>query len=217
MARLWVSPTEPAELRERADVVSMHPETFGVDILVHGLAHSVGVQRKTISDLIASLQDGRLAEQVMKMGRLNVAIVLLEGKFNWTHDGHLVSNGWGERLTEVAFKKIKLSVLASGVHIDHSTGLHDTLKWIESAMTWCDNSEHSTLQPKGRDVRGAWGDRAVEHYRLGVLSSFPGIGPELARRILDEVGWPFEISVDLSSVKGLGKKRLASIREVFDE
>jgi hypothetical protein len=42
------------------------------------------------------------------------------------------------------------------------------------------------------------------------------MGPELARRILDEIGWPMELTGDLLSVKGLGKKKFDSIKEVFD-
>jgi ERCC4-type nuclease len=216
MAKLWVSPTEPPPLKEMADVVSMHPEEYGVDVLIHGLAHSIGIQRKTISDLLASLQDGRLAEQVAKMQRLDFSIILLEGRFNWTGEGHLISNGWGEKLSKSRFRRMILSILAAGVHVEFTVDLNDTLEWVEAATSWADAYEHSTLQAKGRDVRGQWGEKKTEHYRLSVLCSFPGIGPELARRILDEIGWPMELTGDLLSVKGLGKKKFDSIKEVFD-
>jgi ERCC4-type nuclease len=40
-------------------------------------------------DLIASVQDGRLAEEVQRMaacGKLDVQVVLVEGRPNWTVD-----------------------------------------------------------------------------------------------------------------------------------
>lgn len=217
MAKLWVSPTEPQALRDIADVVSMHPEDYGVDALVHGLAHSIGIQRKTISDLMASLQDGRLAEQVAKMQRLDFSMILIEGRFNWTGEGYLITGGWGERVSEAGFRRMKLTILAAGVHIEHAVNLNDTLEWVKTAASWSDAQEHSTLQAKGRDMRGQWGEKRTEHYRLSVLSSFPGIGPELAKRILDEVGWPMKLTGDLMQVKGLGKKKFDAIRKVFDE
>ena len=57
---IWVSPTEPAQLRAIADRVSMYPEDFGVDVLIAGKGNMLGVQRKAIPDFLASVEDGRL-------------------------------------------------------------------------------------------------------------------------------------------------------------
>lgn len=217
MAKLWVSPTEPESLREIADVVSMHPEDYGVDALIHGLAHSIGIQRKTIPDLLSSVGDGRLAEQVAKMHRLDHTIVLIEGRTNWTSEGYLIVNSWGERVSRTSFRKMVLTIRAAGVHVEFSSDLADTIDWIKVACSWADAHDHSTLKPKGKETRGDWGEKRRDHYRVSVLCSLPGIGPELASRILDEIGWPFELTGDLMQVKGVGKKKVDEVRRIFDD
>jgi competence protein ComEA len=44
------------------------------------------------------------------------------------------------------------------------------------------------------------------------LEALPGIGPVIARRIID--GRPYRSADDLERVKGIGRKRLAEIRSM---
>ena len=99
MSAVYVAPTEPASLRAAADHVSQHPERFGVDVLIVGAHHTVGIQRKTVSDLLASLDDGRLAEQSILMKGLgpNEVVVLIEGAVRFVNDV-LVTGAWGESI-----------------------------------------------------------------------------------------------------------------------
>ena len=217
MALLFVSPTEPERLRNMADRVSMHPEDYGVDVMVHGLAHSIGLQRKTISDLVSSLGDGRLAEQVVKMRRLDQTLVVVEGPMRWTNEGELLLNGWGEKLDLQRWRRIQLTLLGAGVHVVTSTDLEDTAHWITVACRWADSHDHSTLKPVGKAMRGEWGERRLEHYQMSVLCTVPGIGPELAQRIIEEVGFPFRLENGhrLNEVKGLGPKKMKEIEVIF--
>ena len=210
---IWVSPTEPAPLRQLGDRVSMFPEEFGVDVLVAGQGDMVGVQRKTIADFCASVQDGRLAEQVVKMGRLDMAVVLLEGK-PWFVNGALVQDGWGREISQEAWRRMIWTVRAAGIHVEEVDSLEETCTYVGQLHRWCESDGHSTLAVKGKRVQGAWGERGVRHYRMQMLCGLPGMGEELAGRVLEQVGWPFELVVDLTQVRGLGKKKVGEIERI---
>lgn len=211
---IWVSPTEPQSLREIADKVSMYPEDFGVDVLVAGPGEMVGIQRKTVADFVASVEDGRLAEQVVKMDKLDHAMVVIEGPVEFLAGG-LVLNGWGRSISKAGWRRMMLTVRAAGVHVEYSRDIADTIEWVVATAGWCMAPGHSTLQVKGRRVEGKWGERTQEHYRVAMLASLPGVGEELARRIIAEVGWPLELVKDLGQVKGIGAKKVQSIKEVL--
>jgi len=217
MARIWVSPTEPRWLTDMADVVSMHSEDYGADVLVHGITQSIAIQRKEVGDLISSAGDGRLAEQVVKLKRADTAIIILEGPLNWTTDGYLLTSGWGEKFTKVRFQRMVLSLAHAGVPLMFAADAAETAAWVTTACRWADATEHTTLAPKGARVSNDWGERRVEHYQLAVLSSLPGLGIELARRILNDIGFPFTLNEKLKDVKGIGKKKYDTIRKITDE
>lgn len=210
---IWVSPTEPGPLREVAGRVSMFPESFGVDVLVAGQGEMVGVQRKTVTDLIASVEDGRLAEQVVKMGRLDMAVILLEGR-PWFRNGALVHDGWGRQISEEAWQRMLWTVRRAGVQVDQVDDLPGTVRYVEQLARWCESEGHSTLSVKGKKVVGRWGEKEAHHYRMQMLMGLPGVGAELAERILEQAGWPFELVVELDQVRGLGKKKVEAIRKV---
>lgn len=215
MAQVYVAPTEPAKLRAVADVVSQHPERFGVDVLINGRHHIVGIQRKTVSDLLASLDDGRLAEQSILMQGLgpNEVVVMIEGSVRFVDD-NLVVNSWGGTISRRQFKRICSTLRSAGIHLERSESLEDTVAWVEVLSEWCDVEAHTTLQPVSRSVKGDWGERKREHYQTQVLMGLPGVGKGLAQRILDTVGMPLRLVGDLRSVRGMGDKKVKAIEEI---
>lgn len=216
MARMWVSPTEPTVLRQMADVVSMHPEDFGADVLVHGIANSVAIQRKEVNDLLSSLADGRLAEQVVKLQRADLALIVVEGPLHWTLNGELITNGWGESFTRSRWNRMILSLAQAGVVMVEVQDFAAMIVFVTDACRWADSTDHSTLQPKGRKVANEWGEKRVEHYQLAMLTTLPGVGIELARRIIKEVGFPFTLTAQLKDVKGVGPKKIAEITKIVE-
>ena len=87
---MLISPTEPTPLKALGKVSSLS-EKYGADILMLVKDIRVGVQRKLFpNDLMASLADGRLYDQIRKMSELNHAVVVLEGRGEWTTEGVLM-------------------------------------------------------------------------------------------------------------------------------
>ena len=221
MSIIYVAPSEPEALRSVADHVSQHPERFGVDVLLVGAHNTVGIQRKTVSDLVASLNDGRLAEQsvLMKGLALDEVVVLIEGNVRFV-DNSLMIGGWGEKLSRKQFKRVLATLRASNIHVHPSESLEDTVHWVEVLGEWADVEHHSTLAPVGRTVAGDWGEKKRKHYQVQVLMGFPGIGKGLAERIVDVLGGlPFmwKDKEALGAVPGVGKKKLRAMEELLDE
>jgi ERCC4-type nuclease len=209
-AELLVAPTEPLPLR-RLGALSTEPERHGCDVLWRdGVAGLVGIQRKTLTDLWASLRDGRLARELLAMSAsLTVAVLLLEGRQRW---------GPGGRLSTAAvpfdrdqLRGLLLSVQQRGVWVVPTDDLDDSARAIVHLRSWVAKRRHTSLdlRPSGRSgppARG-WG--------VQLLQAFPHVGPGVAGAVWDHFGGvPLAWTVDareLSEVALVGPVRAASM------
>lgn len=213
---MLISPTEPERLRAIGRTSSI-PESYGVDyLLLSKHLGQVGVQRKEISDFVASVYDGRLTKELDMMGALGQGILLLEGRPQWTVDGKLVSNG---RWTKAQHRGTIWSIHSRGYWIDTVPTLTDSIEYLSLLTKWCQKDRHSSLRsrPKARSVWGTANDR---DWGIHALQSFPGIGYEIAAAIYDKFGgvplvWTVKPS-ELETVEGLGPKRVGRLIELLD-
>jgi ERCC4-type nuclease len=195
----------------------MLPETFGCDLLFAANGRWAGVQRKEFKDLISSIRDGRLGEQIAKMSDpgLCYRMVVVEGSAKWTMSGDLVGR-YGGGVTRQSLRKILWTARANGLWVDFSDSLDDTVRLLETFEEWCKKDVHRSLSGRPA-VRSQWGTVNSRDYQVHLLQGLPGVGPELAAKILDQVGMPMMLDPqsDLLSVSGLGPKRVAAITAVF--
>lgn len=219
VAGLHVAPTEPKALKALGRV-SMLPERFGVDVfwLVRGQRH--GVQRKELSDLLASVDDGRLGKELAQMRSAGLqGVVVVEGRMTFTSDGDLVT-GFGRNWKREQVWGVELAIQQEGAWLVHTNSLADTIAFVRSFERWTQKNRHGSLQ--GRPAaKGIWGTKATDaDFACHVLSSVPGIGQDAARKIFNAYGTlPLVWSGDweeLAKVKGLGPKRIGSLRKLFD-
>ena len=83
---MLASPTEPKQLRDLGTTSSI-PENHGADFLIVAQKRRIGVQRKQFpGDLLASLNDGRLYNQIPHLSELDHALLIVEGHGRWTDD-----------------------------------------------------------------------------------------------------------------------------------
>lgn len=215
---LFVSPAEPRELRNLGRV-SPICEKRGVDFLFPSKGKWYGIQRKAIPDLIASMQDGRLAKEIAQMQWLNRALLIVEGKARFTLDGEMITNGYGKGINKAGFHGILWSVQAKGVAVDFTDSLQDTASLIETFVRYSQREVHSALERRpGPD--SIWGKPNHREYQLHLVMGIPGVGPELAERIVDELGMPFGWNItveDLATIKGIGKKKAQQIYACLGE
>ena len=213
---MLISPTEPEPLRALGRTSAI-PERYGCDfLLLTKHLGQVGVQRKELSDLVASVYDGRLAKELDQMQALGQAILLLEGKPQWTVDGSLISRG---QWTKAQHRGTLWSIHSRGLWIDTVASQAESIEYLSLLTRWCQKDRHHQLRsrPKAKSVWGTVGDR---DWGIHLLQSFPGVGYETAASIFDKCGgvplaWTVKPS-ELEGVDGLGKKRVGKLVELLD-
>lgn len=215
-----VAPTEPKKLRDHAGKVSMVPERYGCDVLWTANGVMVGVQRKEFADLVASVADGRLGMQLDQMAGIldagGVTAVVVEGDGQWTGEGQWAGRGSG--LSVAQYRGVMWSVQSKGVWWGQTRDLDGTIGWLGEFERWTGKARHRGLS-KRESPRNQWGVAGNRDFERHLLQGFPGIGYELADRILDQVGMPFvmtaEMEEKLAGVKGMGAKKITAMRKAL--
>lgn len=206
-----VSPSEP-EVVQALGVVSPEPEVHGVDVLWTGARGRVGVQRKAVDDLVASVRDGRLRREIALMRWLSARVLLVEGRLRWSPSGLLTTVG--ARSSKEELRGLLLSVQLRGVWVVHTDDVDDSVRALIHLRRWTLKRAHRSLE-----VDRARGDPATREWGVRLLQSFPGVGPGVSGAIWDHFGglplaWTCTAS-ELSSVRGVGPQRANSMSVLF--
>lgn len=201
---MLVSPTEPPEFRVLGEVSSV-PEMYGADFLLYGpKIGRVGVQRKEISDLVASIRDDRLREQVERLKGLDVGMVIIEGRIEWTNDGHLL--GISSPFTRAQLLGMLWHLQSIGLWISFTSSKTETTECISLFSRWIAKERHTSLTGR-RTPRNQYGTRDNEDWQIHILQGFPGLGYERARAVREFYGGlPLSWTGTLSDVPGIGEK-----------
>lgn len=215
---MLVAPTEPHALK-KLGTVSSRPERMGVDFLFSAGGQWCGVQRKEISDLIASVHDGRLQREAAQMQGLSKRMLVVEGKLQWTMDGVLMGKGFGRDWTLQMHRGILWSLQDRGIWVAGSDDHNGTASCILHFEAWCKKAKHTALTRRP-GPESLWGSPDNRDFGMHLLMGIDGIGPEMAGAIYDEFGGvPMAWTVgedDLTRIKGIGKvkagKLLAALR-----
>lgn len=199
-----IAPTEPAAIRQLG-VTSPQPEAHGCDVLWA----DVGVQRKELGDLWASLRDGRLARAIAAMAAtVAVRILVVEGRVRWSPSGRLATAAMP--LDRDGLRGLLLSIQHAGVWVVHTDDVADTARALVHLRSWTAKPQHSSVLLRPAAPRGS--PPGTRTWGIHLLQSFPGIGPTVAGSIVDHFGglpplaWTCERS-DLAAVAGVGPVR----------
>jgi len=166
------------------------------------------VERKTMTDLVESIKDGRLFGQGCRLaGADRWAAVILEGT--------------GRDLAECAMRRearqgalITLTVFL-GIPLLRSLGPEETARLMLYAAHQGRAVATGALARRGRRPRGKY------RVQSRVLQGLPGVGPERAKRLLERFG-SLEAVVaasadDLASVQGIGASTAQAIRWAVED
>lgn len=205
---MLVSPAEPAFLRALG-TVSGRCEERGVDFLFPAYQLGpVGVQRKEISDLLASVYDGRLSREIAQMSVLQYKVLLIEGRLQWTQDGFLVSTNrpW----TRAQHDGLLWSCQLHGLWTAFTSDIDDTKAWLGRFGKWLLKKTHNGVLTRVGPKPGQWATRESKEWGVHLLQGVEGIGYERAERIWEFFGQvPMAWTVgadDLEQVDGIGPK-----------
>jgi len=206
-----VSGTEPKALKKLGKVSSV-PERYGADFLIMGKRTRIGVQRKQFpSDLLSSLNDGRLYQQLPSLSDLDLSLLIIEGHGRWTEDGELIADKYHQFTIRQLHGLLFSIMFEFKVPSIWVADMGDTADVLINLEAWAKKAKHTSLKSRPGPDRSSWGSTSEKHLAQHVVQGFPGVGQELAGRIVDKFeGVPLTWTVDVDemmTVEGIGKKK----------
>ena len=163
------------------------------------------VERKTISDLISSIFDGRLFDQCNRMKEhYQFPILIIEGDINEI-----------EELTEnpfVFYGAISSIAIDFKIPVIPTPNASHTSKLL---MSMCSRKDAS----KGPFIKKIRKSNDLQTQQLSMLCSLPGVGEKTAIRMLEKFGTPLSVLnssiTELSKVSGFGEARAKNIKKIL--
>ncbi|HIE53416.1 MAG TPA: hypothetical protein EYP85_16820 [Armatimonadetes bacterium] len=167
------------------------------------LSERVGVERKSVFDLVDSLKGKRIFHQIQDL-RENFArpLLIVEG-------GNLYAAG--RTFSGTIRRLLAWIVVGQGVPVLHTQNSQDTAAFLMTI---------ARQEQQGLDfevsLRGERRARTPAEQQLRVLEGFPGVGPRLAATLLRHFGSLESVlqasEEELLAVPGLGPERASQIR-----
>ena len=165
------------------------------------------VERKSVSDLISSIFDGRLFDQCNRLKEhFAHPVILMEGNV--------------EEIEQIVENPLVFYGAMSAVAIDFKIPIIPTPSATHTAkmlVSMCSRKE-SLRGPFLKKIKKS---DDLSRQQLSVLCSLPGIGEKLATRMLAKFGSPSKTLnaslADLAKVEGLGEARAKKIKQMLDQ
>ncbi|MDA4128545.1 MAG: helix-hairpin-helix domain-containing protein [Thaumarchaeota archaeon] len=173
------------------------------------LSPEVAVERKTISDLVASIYDSRIFYQAAQISSAYAKpFLLVEG------DSKKVSELTGNMKSY--FGAISSVSMAYGLRVIFTANKAETAIAISELLR--NIRSRPSLQPP-RPIPPK--SKSPAQQQIYLISSLPGVGDKLAKRLLLRYGTPRRVlsltEGELAMVHGIGWKRAARIKHILDE
>jgi len=163
------------------------------------------VERKTVSDLVSSIFDGRLFDQCHRLKEhYQFPILIIEGDIDEI-----------EELTEnplVFYGAISSIAIDFKIPVIPTPNATHTSKLL---ISMCSRKDAS----KGPFIKKIRKSNDLQKQQLSMLCSLPGVGEKTAIRMLEKFGTPLRVLsssiIELSKVSGLGVARAKNIKKVL--
>ena len=165
------------------------------------------VERKTMLDLVASIIEGRLFSQSLRLVEAPLpAALVVEGS-----DGDLSATAMRWEAIQGALVTVTLFM---GLPVLRTRDQHDTVRTLAFAAR---QRRCATTDTLTRRTRRPKGKKALQSY---VLQGLPGVGPTRAKRLLDRFGSMEGVitasAEALQGVEGLGPETIRKMRWAID-
>ena len=163
------------------------------------------VERKTISDLVSSVFDGRLFDQCSRLKEhYQFPILLIEGDIDEIEK--LIENPF------VFYGAISSIAIDFKIPVIPTPNASHTSKLL---ISMCSRKD-PTSGPFIKKIRKS---NNLQKQQLTMLCSLPGVGEKTAIRMLEKFGTPLKVLsssiTELSKVSGLGEARAKNIKKIL--
>lgn len=204
-----------ADERERASGVPEELSKLGVRVYFsqlrvgdYAVTPEIGVERKTVQDLVSSIYDSRIFYQAHRISSSYAKpYLLIEGDSKEV--AKLASN------IKSYYGAIASVSLAYGLRMLFTANQRETAIAIEELA----RNARSRPVTLARELPPK--SKSVSQQQLYMVSSLPGVGTKLAKRLLLKFGTPRRImnltEGELSMTAGIGWKKAERIKHLLDE
>lgn len=156
-------------------------------LMPNNAAIVVGIERKTVSDMVGSLSSGRLRKQLAALRAVcTTSYLLVEGPLDFTQqDGKLLlkmggrTSGWNF----AAIHNFLSGLHMSGTGWGHTSSQLETVLWLTSLYKFL-SKEHALVPQIIHPHKQA--DELTQPER--VLCAIDGVGPKVAKLLLTKYG-----------------------------
>jgi len=165
-------------------------------------------ERKTLTDLVAAIIDGRLFKQALRLAGTHLRpVMILEGTSRDLADSGMRGESVQGALVTVA--------LFCGIPLPRTRTPEETVRTMLFAARQAQTCATGALPRHG------WRPKGKQARQLYILQGLPNIGPERARRLLARFG-SIEAAFnarpeELLSVAGIGQRVADKIRRAVEE
>jgi len=190
------------EILRKSNITVEEKKLFIGDYLIN---KHIAVERKTTRDFVISIIDGRLFSQASRLKRYaEVQLMIIEGT-------DLFYTGYEINPQAIKGAIVSLSV-SWQIPLIFSKSPEGTAEILVMAGIQDVKYRDEILKRAGRRPR-----RLLTR-KLFLLQGLPGIGPKIAKRMLEHFGSVEKIIAasehEISCVEGIGRKKASMIREV---
>ena len=169
------------------------------------VAPEIIVERKTVSDLVSSIFDGRLFDQCNRLKEhYKFPILLIEGDTS--------------EIEELAENPFVFYGAISSIAIDFKIPVIPTANASHTSkllVSMC--SRKDTIN--GPFIKKIRKSNDLQKQQLSMLCSLPGVGEKTATRMLEKFGTPLKVlsssTTELSKISGLGEARAKNIKKIL--
>lgn len=197
---------------------------------------NIGVERKTVEDLMSSMRSGRLSgHQIIGMRkeydriyvlierpvRCNPKTGLLESAKYWQKRWRPVGHGKKRYLAKNFWNYINSLQMIAGITVVYTHTKTESARWIDSTFMWW-NKEWSDHQSHEMTYDpGLFAQLRKPNLTTRVAMQFQGVGSKLAKRIGERFKTPKELFSsyveELQEVEGISHNKAMSIYRQYEE
>ena len=175
------------------------------------LSHDIAIERKTVSDLLSSIYDGRLYIQCSELLKFySKPVVIIEGDISsvFSNDRNIQ-----EKISRI-YDAIGSITIFFRIPIIHTLSAEHTSKFLIVLL-----NKATKKGPTGPLLKKIKKSNQIEIQQLSILSSLPGIGDKLAIKLLNRFHTPLKAlnasTAELAMVPGLGNARAEKIKKIL--
>ncbi|WNY25473.1 DEAD/DEAH box helicase [Methanolapillus millepedarum] len=192
-------------VRKRLEAEGVELQMAQLEVGDYVISDEMAVERKSVADFSASLLDGKrnLFSQLVDLSRTyKKPALIVEGEENITA-GHMIN----PNSIRGALLSIEMDL---NVSIFYTKNEEETAQLLKMMAKKEQINEKKSVNPHGKKVA-----KTTAEQQEYILSSIPGVGPHVAKLLLNEFGSLENVfgatEEDLCRVKGIGKKTAGRI------